>query len=113
MNTLPSRANSVLPPTRHATVVSRLFLDRINRSPVCISMKQPVPYVFLAMPGAWHACPNKAACWSPAMPVIGTGTDPSLASPYTSLDDRTSGSIERGTPKIPSNSSSQSPVRRL
>jgi hypothetical protein len=37
------------------------------------SMKQPVPYVFLADPGSKQAWPNVAACWSPALPAIWIG----------------------------------------
>jgi hypothetical protein len=66
--------------------------------------------VFFAIPGLVHAWPKSAACWSPAIPAIGIGTPSSDVSPYTSLDERTSGSIERGTPKIFNNSSSQSPL---
>src|SRR2546423_12752681 len=49
------------------------------------------------------------------MPAIGTARPPanSVVSPYTSLDDETAGSTERGTPNKSSSSSSQSPVRRL
>src|SRR5437879_10050480 len=67
------------------------------------------------MPGWVHAWPNSAACWSPAMPAIGTARPPanSVVSPYTSLDDDTAGNTERGTPNTSSSSSSQSPVRRL
>ena len=43
MKMLPSSAYSVRPPMRHATVVSRLFFYVMGWSPVCISMKQPVP----------------------------------------------------------------------
>src|SRR5947209_3743095 len=67
------------------------------------------------MPGWVQAWPNSAACWSPAMPAIGTARPPanSVVSPYTSLDDATAGNTERGTPNNASSSSSQSPVRRL
>src|SRR5207253_1316999 len=51
MKMLPSSAYSVRFPIRHATVVSRLFLDAIGFVPVFMSMKQPVPYVFFTMPG--------------------------------------------------------------
>ena len=37
-----------------------------------VSTNDPVPYVFFVMPGSTHACPNSAACWSPAMPLTGT-----------------------------------------
>ena len=43
------------------------------------------------------------------MPAIGIGVPSSLVTPYTSLEERTSGSIDRGTPKSFSSSSSQSP----
>src|SRR5256886_517769 len=113
MRMLPSGAYSVRFPIRHATVVSRLFLDAIGFVPVFMSMKQPVPYVFFTMPGWVHAWPNSAACWSPAIPAIGTRPPNSVVSPYTSLDEPTCGSTERGTPNSFSSSSSQSPVRRL
>src|SRR5204862_8349119 len=59
--------------------------------------------------------PNSAACWSPAMPAIGTALPPanSVVSPYTSLDEATIGNTERGTLNSFSSSSSQSPVRKL
>ena len=53
-------------------VVSRRFVECSGSSPVFISMKQPVPYVFLAMPGSKQAWPKSAACWSPAIPPSGT-----------------------------------------
>ncbi len=111
MKMLPSSAYSVRSPMRHATVVSKLFFDAIGFVPVFMSMKHPVPYVFLAMPGLVHACPKSAACWSPAMPAIGMDASSSVVWPYTSLDERTCGSIERGTLRILSSSSSQSPLR--
>ena len=52
----------MLPSTVHATVVSRPSLEATARSPVFSSAKQPVPYVFLAMPGSMHAWPKSAAC---------------------------------------------------
>ena len=33
-----------------------------------------MPYVFFASPGEWQAWPKSAACWSPAIPAIGTST---------------------------------------
>ena len=57
-----------------------------------------------------------AACWSPAMPDIAIGTAeqarPSL-SPNLAEESFTSGSIERGTRRIFSSSSSHSPVWML
>jgi hypothetical protein len=48
-----------------------------------ISMKQPVPYVFFANPRVKQFWPNKAACWSPAIPAMATGVSkrPSAVSP--------------------------------
>ena len=40
--------------------------------PRLTSTNEPVPYVFLVIPGSWHACPKSAACWSPAIPLTGT-----------------------------------------
>ena len=50
-----------------------MFLEIIGLAPLFIRRKQPVPYVFLTEPGVVHICPKRAACWSPAMPAIGTG----------------------------------------
>ena len=61
----------------HATVVTSCWRDRIGFVPMFCSRKQPVPYVFFDMPGVRHICPNSAACWSPAMPAIGTLSMPS------------------------------------
>ena len=92
MNTLPSRAYVVRPPIRQAIVVTSPRDDATGASPVLSSMKHPVPYVFLAAPTSWHACPNNAACWSPAIPAIGTprGSQPrSAVSPTTPEDGAT------------------------
>ena len=113
MKMLPSSANSVRPPMRQATVLSKLFFDTIGFGPVCMSMKQPVPYVFFTMPGRVQHWPKRAACWSPAMPAMGILPPSRLVSPKTSLEPRTSGSTLRGTLNSFSNSASQSPVRRL
>src|SRR3989441_12748317 len=88
MKMLASSAYSVRLPMRHVPVVRRLFLEAIGLVPVFMSMKQPVPYVFFTIPGWVHAWPNSAACWSPAMPAIGTAPPNSTVSPYTSLDER-------------------------
>ena len=63
--------------------------------------KLPVPYVFFAMPTLVHACPNNAACWSPAIPEIGIpfGTPgTSVVTPNRPLDGRTVGRTDMGTP---------------
>ena len=52
-------------------VVIRLFFERTGFSPVLHRIKQPVPYVFFTDPSDRHICPKVAACWSPAIPVIG------------------------------------------
>jgi hypothetical protein len=63
MKTLPSSAYTVFSlPIRHAMVVNRLFFDGTGSVPVLISMKLPVPYVFLAIPGLVQTCPKRADC---------------------------------------------------
>ncbi len=94
-------------PRRYPTVVSRPCQLCTIRSPVLRSMKQPVPYVFFASPGSKQACPNRAACWSPRSPAIGTPARSPTHVPYTSDDERISGRIARGTPMAASSSSSQ------
>jgi hypothetical protein len=56
-------------------VVISLFFDRMGFVPMFIIMKQPVPYVFFVIPGSVHICPNKAACWSPAIADTGTSDE--------------------------------------
>src|SRR3954468_13131894 len=84
----PSYAYVAGPPSAscQATVVSRPSTGSGHASPTFISTNDPVPYVFFVMPVVKHACPKSAACWSPAMPLIGTparspGTDPSTVVP--------------------------------
>ena len=43
-------------------VVNSLWSEIIALFPVCMSKKQPVPYVFLAHPLSKQHWPNKAAC---------------------------------------------------
>ncbi len=116
-NTLPSSAYSIGPsgPIRHAAVVRSLCLEATGLPPVCIRRKQPVPYVFLAIPGRKHACPKRAACWSPAIPAIGVPRRAGIAvtSPSTSLLARMAGSTSLGIRSALSRASSQSPARRL
>ena len=76
--------------------------DRTIVPPVADSTKEPVPYVHLMSPGVKHACPNSAACWSPAIPAIGSDRPPNAAGsvcPATPDDGTTSGSACGGTPK--------------
>src|SRR5690348_1474013 len=56
----------------HATVVRSPSTGAGSTEPTFVSTNEPVPYVFFVMPGSTHACPNSAACWSPAMPLTGT-----------------------------------------
>ncbi len=67
------------------------------------------------MPGEKQAWPMVAACWSPAMPLIAIGPPNSSGtlSPKSAEESFTSGSIERGTRRISSRSSSHSPVWML
>ncbi len=114
MNTLPSRAYTVSAPIRQATVASSPPLEAIAVAPVFMSRKQPVPYVFLAIPGSKQAWPKSAACWSPATPAIGTpdGSQPrSAVSPKSPADGRTVGSRGAGTPSSASIVSSQASLR--
>ncbi len=72
-------------------------------SPVFITMKVPVPYVDLVSPSEKQVWPNRAACWSPSaeatgMPPSRSPRRPPLISPYTSAEERISGSICIGTP---------------
>ena len=66
--------------------------------------------MFFTIPGSVHIWPNSAACWSPAMPAIGTGDASwSIAVSATMpLDGRTCGSIARGTRNKAKSASSQS-----
>ena len=64
----------------------------------------------MASPGARHACPNSAACWSPAIPAIGTSRPPICACPQTPDDGTTAGNIARGMSSSARSSSSHSPV---
>jgi hypothetical protein len=109
-NTLPSSANCGRTSVEQAGVAMSLLRETMAVLPVCINMKQPVPYVFFTMPGATQRCPKSAACWSPAMPAIGIARAKRCAdvSATTALDSCTSGSIERGTLKSSSSSASHS-----
>ena len=70
-----------------------------------------MPYVFFASPGEWQAWPKSAACWSPAMPAIGTSTPSIVAWPQIADEGTTRGSTARGMSRSASSSSSQSPSR--
>ena len=87
-------------------------------SPVFISMNVPVPYVDLASPSAKQVWPNRAACWSPSaeatgMPPSRSPSLPPVTSPYTSAEERISGSIASGTPMDSAIFSSHSSVCRF
>ena len=88
-------------------------LEATRSDPVCSRMKEPVPYVFLAMPTSVHAWPKSAACWSPAIPLIGAATPPSVCGSVVEmrpLESRTSGRFASGTPKTAAISSLQPPA---
>ena len=74
MNTLPSSAYSGpgAPGAEAASVVTSRWVERHASRPVCMSRKQPVPYVFFACPASKQHWPKSAACWSPATPRMGT-----------------------------------------
>ena len=55
-----------------ATVVTSPFFESGASVPVLTRRNAPVPYVHFASPTAKQAWPNRAACWSPASPAIGT-----------------------------------------
>ena len=60
------------------------------------------------MPGSKQAWPNRAACWSPAMPDTGMPAGaplPSTVTPTRPLDGRTSGRAPTGTPSRAASSS--------
>src|SRR5277367_3603697 len=85
----------------HATVDSRPAADLTTCDPVLTSTNDPVPYVHLAAPCSKHACPNSAACWSPAIPAMGTDRPRKAVGsvcPTTPVDATTSGSACGGTP---------------
>ncbi len=67
--------------------------------PTFASTKVPVPYVAFTSPGAKQPWPNRAACWSPAMPASGTAAPSSSASATTPAEGTTAGRIDRGRPR--------------
>ena len=91
------------------------WLERTALSPVFMSTKQPVPYVFLADPSSKQQWPKNAACWSPATPVMGgVCVIISLETrPKSPELQRGSGIMDRGMSSMRSNSSSQSSVWML
>ena len=110
MKTLPSRAYVRAPPSSQATVVSRRLREATGAAPVFRSRKQPVPYVFFARPGRSQACPKRAACWSPAMPAIGTWAPSRDVVATTPEDGTMRGRTSRGTSRSRRSSSSHAPV---
>ena len=103
---------SSLEPSDHATVVSRPSTGSGSVGPTLVSTNEPVPYVFFVMPGSTHACPNSAACWSPAMPLTGTASPPAQLGSRRCRTGRstaaTSGRHARGTSNSAHSSSDQS-----
>src|SRR6188472_1660441 len=112
-STAPSAAYCGAPPGgTAAAVVSSPSAEAPASSPRATRTNVPVPYVALASPGVKHPCPKSAACWSPAIPAIGTRAPRSVASPITAEERTTSGSTARSTPNSSSSSSSQAPAAR-
>ncbi len=72
-----------------------------------------MPYVDLASPTSKQVCPNSAACWSPSAAATGTPASTPTASPYTSAEERISGSTAIGTPIDSAIRSSHSSVCRF
>src|SRR5919197_3146588 len=110
----PSNAYSTFPPGPDAMVVIRPDDDVETSRPVFINTNEPVPYVFFVAPGLKQAWPNSAACWSPAIPEMGTAAPKkALGSVTPNRPDEgiASGSTDRGTPSRPDRSRSQSRPR--
>mmetsp|Transcript_11761 Transcript_11761/g.50391 ORF Transcript_11761/g.50391 Transcript_11761/m.50391 type:complete len:391 (-) Transcript_11761:347-1519(-) len=83
--------------------------------PVLSSAKHPVPYVFLASPGA-HRWPSVAACWSPTAAARATpASAPSAIFPNASgsAQETISGRTSSGTPSFKLASASHASVRRF
>ena len=95
------------PSLPHATVRSPFSVSGAT-SPVYISGTALVPYVFFAAPSSKQACPNNAALWSPAIPVIGISAPNHSGSVYPKIptDGLISGSIHFGIFSIERSSSS-------
>mmetsp|Transcript_47751 Transcript_47751/g.88946 ORF Transcript_47751/g.88946 Transcript_47751/m.88946 type:complete len:277 (+) Transcript_47751:629-1459(+) len=114
--TAPSRAyTGGCPCSWYATVVRSPWVEGTGSVPVFIIKKQPVPYVHFASPALKHACPKRAACWSPKIPATGTPGKPvpGAQTQYTSELVLTAGSMALGMRKAVSSSSSQESVWRL
>src|SRR5262245_19599826 len=96
------------PSSCQATVVSRPCAEAIGVAPVLRRRKQPVRYVFLAEPASKQHWPKRAACWSPAIPVMGmpAGSSPAAVSPNTPAEGFTAGKTDIGTSNIRHSSSS-------
>src|SRR5215475_7194828 len=81
--------------------------------PVFARTNDPVPYVHFESPGAKHAWPNRAACWSPATPAMGSVNPPNASGsvwPMTPVDAVTSGRACGGTPNSSQSSADHCPA---
>ncbi len=85
-----------------------MLFDLTGVLPVFIIQKHPVPYVFFTSPCSTHNWPNKAACWSPAIPQISIGCLKIFSEVFAifSEQETTLGRIFLGISKIFSSSSS-------
>src|SRR4051794_12676041 len=78
-------------------------------------MNEPVPNVHFTSPGAKQVWPNRADCWSPAIPAIGRSrpqNDLGSVRPITPQVGTISGSASIGTPNRLHISGDHSPVDR-
>ncbi len=104
----PSSAYVAVESSVQATVVSRPSTGGGCDPPRFTSTNEPVPYVFLLIPGVKQAWPKSAACWSPAMPLTGTrrpAAQSGAVTPKRPLVARTLGRHEAGTSNSASSSS--------
>ena len=109
IKTDPSNAYVGFPLASHAIVVISPLDELILSFPVFVSKKQPVPYVHLVSPGLTQNWPKSAACWSPAIPVIGNDILNNFLSvlPKFPIEGITFGNKEIGILNILINSLSQ------
>ena len=98
MYTCPSRQYVVPSPSRHTTDADSPAPDRFATEPVVTRRNAPVPYVHLASPAARHPSARSAACWSTAIPVIGSGRPNAAVSPANPAQSATAGSAPASRP---------------
>ena len=97
----PSAPMAIWPsvPRSQAKVVIRPSTGAGATGPAFMRTKLPVPMVTLVMPGSKQAWPKRAACWSPAIPLMGTprsGESPPRADPPPGPTDHRTGAPRGG-----------------